>query len=163
MPFKVKMNLRTKEDKNYSAKEILVVISQFLIIILHFLKLDFLTQKLIKPNTYLINNLGTVFIFIGLIIIILALKDLKRSVSPMPRPIDNSKLITSGIYSITRHPMYYSLIIISLGFLLKSLTLYNLLLSISLLLIVKIKIDIEEKYLIKKFKNYKSYRERLKF
>ena len=162
MPIKTKMNSRTKKD-NYSVKDILVVISQFLIIVLHFLNLDLLTQRLIKNDIYLINYLGTLFVLIGLIIIILSLKDLKRSVSPMPKPIDNSKLIKSGIYSITRHPMYYSLIMISIGFLLKTLTLYNLLLTIFLSLIVKIKIGIEEKYLIKKYKNYKSYKERLRF
>ncbi len=162
MPIKTKMNSRTKKD-NYSVKDILVVISQFLIIVLHFLNLDLLTQRLIKNDIYLINYLGTLFVLIGLIIIILSLKNLKRSASPMPKPIDNSKLITSGIYSITRHPMYYSLIMISIGFLLKTLTLYNLLLTIFLSLIVKIKIGIEEKYLIKKYKNYKSYKERLRF
>jgi len=163
MPFKTKMNLKNKIENNYSSKEILVVLSQFLIIVLHFINLNLFTKRLIRSDTYLINNLGTFFIYVGLIIIILSLKDLKRSASPMPKPIDNSKLITSGIYSIARHPMYYSLIIISFGFLLKSLTLYNLLLSIFLLFIIKIKIGIEEKYLMKKYTNYKSYKKRLKF
>ena len=157
MKFILNLNIQS------SIKEIILVISQFIIIIFHFININLFTQRIIQIDENLLDVFGNVFIILGFILIIIAFKDLGKSISPMPKPKDNSKLITTGIYNFIKHPMYYSLIIISLGFLLKSLTLYNLLLSISLLLIVKIKIDIEEKYLIKKFKNYKSYRERLKF
>ena len=81
----------------------------------------------------------------------------------MPKPKENSILITNGIYSKLRHPMYYALIIISIGFLLKNLSIYNLTLTLLLGMVIKCKIKLEEEYLINKFKKYKTYRINVKF
>tara|TARA_B100000212_G_scaffold326984_1_gene289913 strand:+ start:451 stop:936 length:486 start_codon:yes stop_codon:yes gene_type:complete len=142
--------------------ELIIVLSQFIIILFHFIKVNLFTQKIIHEDIKLIDNIGTFLIVIGLIFIILSLKDLGNSISPMPKPKVKSKLVTKGIYSFIRHPMYYSLLIISLGFLMKSLTIYNLLLTILLTSIIIIKIKIEEVYLIKKYTNYISYKNRIK-
>jgi len=83
--------------------------------------------------------------------LLFAIKDLGRNLSPFPRPIKNSNLVTTGIYRFTRHPMYYSLIFISIGFFIIKLSIYYLFLKISLALIIKFKIALEEKYLIKVF------------
>jgi len=82
--------------------------------------------------------------------------------SPFPRPINNSKLVTTGIYRFTRHPMYYSLIFISIGVFIIKLSIYYLFLTISLALIIKFKIALEEKYLMNKFKNYLLYKNEVK-
>ena len=142
--------------------ELIIVLSQFVIILFHIIKVNLFTQKIIHEDIKLIDNIGTFLIVIGLIFIILSLKDLGNSISPMPKPKVKSKLVTKGIYSFIRHPMYYSLLIISLGFLMKSLTIYNLLLTILLTSIIIIKIKIEEVYLIKKYTNYISYKNRIK-
>ena len=92
-----------------------------------------------------------------------AIKDLGRNLSPFPRPITNSNLVTTGIYRFTRHPMYYSLIFISLGVFITKLSIYYLFLSISLGLIIKFKIALEEQYLKKKFKNYFLYKNLIKY
>ena len=92
-----------------------------------------------------------------------SIKDLGRNVSPFPRPINNSSLVTTGIYRFTRHPMYYSLIFISLGVFITKLSIYYLFLSISLGLIIKFKIALEEQYLNKKFKNYFLYKNEVKY
>ena len=91
-----------------------------------------------------------------------SIKDLGRNLSPFPRPINNSNLVTSGIYRFTRHPMYYSLIFISIGFFVIKLSIYYLFLTISLALIIKFKIALEEKYLINKYKNYLLYKNEVK-
>ena len=104
-----------------------------------------------------------IFISFGFFIIILvAIKDLGRNLSPFPRPINNSKLVTTGIYRFTRHPMYYSLIFISIGVFIIKLSIYYLFLTIILALIIKFKIALEEKYLINKFKNYLLYKNEVK-
>ena len=92
-----------------------------------------------------------------------AIKDLGRNLSPFPRPINNSNLVTTGIYRFTRHPMYYSLIFISLGLFIINLSIYYLFLSISLSLIIKFKISLEEQYLNNKFKNYLLYKNEVKY
>ena len=145
-----------------SKKEFLLVISQFIIIALHFTKFNILNQKLIQGQFLTINYISNFLICLALIIIIFSVKDLWESLSPMPRPKENSKLITSGIYSFFRHPMYYSLIIISFSFFIKSLTIYNLILSILLTFIISKKIKIEEAYLTKKYHNYTLYKNKVK-
>ena len=94
---------------------------------------------------------------------LVAIKDLGSNLSPFPKPVINSNLTTSGIYRFIRHPMYYSLILISFGFFITKLSFYYLGLTLSLALIIKLKIILEEKYLNKKFKNYFMYSDKVKY
>ena len=156
----MKVNIDSKIRS--SKKELLLVFSQFIIIALHFIKVNLFNQKLLLKEFPIINYVSNFLIFLALIFIIFSLKELGKSISPMPRPKENSKLITSGIYTILRHPMYYSLIIISLGLFMKSFTIYNLILTILLIFIIYNKIVIEEKYLKKKFIKYNLYKKEVK-
>ena len=143
--------------------EIILVFLQFFIISLHFFQWEFIPQKQIiqvSPFSYL---MGILIIIIAFIIMLVAIKDLGRNLSPFPRPINNSNLVTSGIYRFTRHPMYYSLIFISLGLFITNLSIYYLFLSISLSLIIKFKISLEEQYLNNKYKNYLLYKNEVKY
>ena len=146
-----------------AAYEIILVFLKFFIIILHFFQWEFIPQKQIiqvSPFSYL---MGILIIIIAFIIMLFAIKDLGRNLSPFARPINNSNLVTTGIYRFTRHPMYYSLIFISLGVFITNLSIYHLFLSISLSLIIKFKISLEEQYLNNKFKNYLLYKKEVKY
>ena len=154
--FKLKIFLK-------AAYEVTLVFLQFLIISLHFFQWEFITQKQIIKVSTLSNLVGFLIIIIAFIILILAIKDLGRNLSPYPRPIKNSNLVTTGIYRFTRHPMYYSLIFISFGVFITKLSIYYLFLSLSLGLIIKFKIALEEKYLKNKFKNYVLYKNKVKY
>ena len=146
-----------------AAYEIILVFLQFFIISLHFFQWEFIPQKqIIQVNTYS-YFLGFLIIIIAFIILLVAIKDLGRNLSPLPRPINNSNLVTKGIYRFMRHPMYYSLIFISFGVFLTKFSLYYLFLSTSLILIIKFKIALEEKYLKNKFKNYLLYKNEVKY
>ncbi len=150
--------------KNFfkAAYDPMLVFLQFFIIILHFFQWEFIPQKQIiqaRPFSYF---LGILIIIISFIIMLVSIKDLGRNLSPFPRPINNSKLVTTGIYRFTRHPMYYCLIFISIGVFIIKLSIYYLFLTISLALIIKFKIALEEKYLINKFKNYLLYKNKVK-
>ena len=151
--------------KNFlkAAYEIILVFLQFFIISLHFFELEFLPQKQIIQINSLSYLMGFLIIIIALIILLVAIKDLGRNLSPFPRPINNSSLVTSGIYRFMRHPMYYSLIFISFGIFIIKLSVYYLFLSISLGLIIKFKISLEEQYLNNKFKNYLLYKNEVKY
>ena len=109
-----------------TAYEICLVFLQFLIISLHFFQLEFIPQKQIIQVSTLSYLVGFLIIIIAFIILLVAIKDLGRNLSPLPRPINNSNLVTKGIYRFTRHPMYYSLIIISFGVFLTKLSIYYL-------------------------------------
>jgi len=150
--------------KNFSkaAYDLMLVFLQFFIISLHFFQWEFLPQKQIIQSSPFSYSLGILIIIIAFLIMLVSIKDLGRNLSPLLRPIKNSHLVTTGIYRFTRHPMYYSLIFISFGFFIIKLSIYYLFLTISLALIIKFKIALEEKYLLNKFKNYLLYKNEVK-
>jgi len=154
--FQLKIFLKT-------AYEIILVFFQFFIISLHFLKWEFIPEKQIIQVTPFSYFAGFLIIIVAFIILLVAIKDLGRNLSPFPRPINNSNLVTTGIYRFTRHPMYYSLIFISFGVFMTKLSIYYLFLSTSLCLIIKFKIVLEEQYLNNKFKNYFLYKNEVKY
>ena len=102
-----------------AAYDLMLVFLQFFIISLHFFQLEFLPQKQITQSSSFSYFLGILIIIIAFIIILVSIKDLGRNLSPFPKPINNSNLVTTGIYRFTRHPMYYSLILISFGIFIK--------------------------------------------
>ena len=145
-----------------AAYDLILVFLQFFIISLHFFQWEFLPQKKIIQASPFSHLLGSLIIIIAFIIILVSIKDLGRNLSPFPRPIKSSNLVTKGIYRFMRHPMYYSLIFISIGVFIIKLSIYYLFLTISLALIIKFKIALEEKYLMNKFKNYLFYKNEVK-
>ena len=146
-----------------ASNEISLVIFQFLIISLHFIKFEFLHETEIIKGNSIFSFIGFIIIIFASVIMLLAIKDLGSNLSPFPRPIANGNLITSGIYSFIRHPMYYSLILISLGFFIINLSFYYLCLTLTLTLVIKFKIILEEQYLNKKFKYYSFYKDKVKY
>ena len=114
--------------KNFlkAAYGIILVILQFFIISLHFFRWELIPQKQIIQASPFSNYLGILIIIVAFIIMLVAIKDFGRNLSPFPRPMKNSNLVTNGIYRFTRHPMYYSLIFISFGVFLTKLSIYYL-------------------------------------
>ena len=151
--------------KNFlkASYELILVFFQFFIISLHFFQWEFIPQKKIIQASPFSYFLGILIIIISFIIMLVSIKDLGSNLSPFPRPINNSNLVTSGIYRFTRHPMYYSLIFISIGVFIIKLSFYYLFLTISLALIIKFKIALVEQYLNNKFKNYLLYKNEVKY
>ena len=146
-----------------AANELILVFLQFFIVILHFFQWGFLPNRQIIQVNPISYFLGILIIIIASMFMLVAIKDLGRNLSPFPRPMTNSNLVTTGIYRFTRHPMYYSLIIISFGIFITKLSIYYLCLTISLALIIKFKIIVEEQYLVNKFKKYSLYKNEVKY
>jgi len=119
--------------KNFlkAAYELILVFLQFFIIILHFFQWEFIPQKQIIQVTPFSYFVGVLIIIIAFIILLVAIKDLGRNLSPFTRPINTSNLVTTGIYGFTRHPMYYSLIFISVGVFVTKLSIYYLFLKLN--------------------------------
>ena len=151
--------------KNFfkAAYDLMLVFLQFFIISLHFFQWEFIPEKQIIQVSLFSYSIGLLIIIIAFIIMLVAIKDLGRNLSPFPSPKNNSNLVTKGIYRFTRHPMYYSLIFVSFGVFITKLSIYYLFLSISLGLLIKFKIALEEQYLKNKFKNYLLYKKEVKY
>ena len=80
-----------------------------------------------------------------------------------PKLKDGSKLITSGIYSYIRHPMYSSVIVMMLAFLLSTPSLEEGLLFVLLLVVLFFKAKREEYLWIQEHPAYKEYQKKTKF
>jgi len=89
--FKLKIFLK-------AAYEMILVFLQFFIISLHIFKWEFIPEKQIIQVTPFSYFVGFLIIIIAFIILLVAIKDLGRNLSPFPRPIKNSNLVTTGIY-----------------------------------------------------------------
>ena len=88
------------------AYELILVFLQFFIISLHFFQWEIIPQLQIIQVSPFFYLMGFLIIILSFIILLVAIKDLGRNLSPFPRPINNSNLVTKGIYRFTRHPMY---------------------------------------------------------
>ena len=143
--------------------EIILVFLQFFIIGLHFFQWELLPKKQIIQVSPFSYFMGSLIMIIPSLIMLVGIKDLVRNLSPSPRILTNSSLVNKGFYRFTRHPIYYSLIFISFGVFIINLSIYYLCLSISLLLIIKLKIVLEENYLKNKFRNYFLYKNEFKY
>ena len=100
-------------------------------------------------------------VFAGLIVIwsvVLANKNLNVA----PDVIKNAKLIKSGPYRFIRHPMYLSLLIVSLCWIVDYFTLIRLLVTIVLFTIMILKMNHEEELLKEAFPEYEEYQLRTK-
>ena len=93
----------------------------------------------------------------GLIVAIKALIDLGDNLTPLPYPMNESRLIKINSYQNTRHPLYKGILFISLGICIFSLSLIHLFLLISLAYILKTKALKEEERLKIRFPEYEKY------
>jgi protein-S-isoprenylcysteine O-methyltransferase Ste14 len=102
-----------------------------------------------------------IFLFIGIfggMIGLLAIFTMRLNnlrVQPIPKP--DAELITSGIYNYIRHPMYSSVLLLMLTFVLHSMETISLILYCLLATTLIVKLRYEERLLLKKFPSYSDY------
>ncbi len=70
---------------------------------------------------------------------------------------DEARLVTHGLYSYIRHPMYFSVIVISFALIIKKINSTNLFLFTLIIAILFLKAKKEEKLWSEKTPNYKEY------
>lgn len=85
-----------------------------------------------------------------------------QKITPFPSPTREQKFVSTGIYSIIRHPMYLFITLALMGYtiILRSRT--GLIMCIFLLFFFDRKMKMEEKYMRDKFPGYSGYQERTK-
>ena len=75
-----------------------------------------------------------------------------------PDPLNWSKLVTSGPYSLIRHPMYLALLLTSLPLVINKFDLIRFIIWLILLIDLLLKLNYEENLLIVKLDGYDQYR-----
>lgn len=82
-------------------------------------------------------------------------------ISPLPHPVEGAPLRQTGVYGIVRHPIYSGAIIAAVGWALISLSPLTLLFAVILFIFFDIKSRREERWLVKVFPEYATYRTRV--
>lgn len=77
--------------------------------------------------------------------------------SPLPYPSRTTTIVKTGIYSIIRHPIYSSLILLFTGYTIYWPAYFSLILCVCLIYFFVQKVKVEEQYLKEKFNDYGDY------
>lgn len=102
---------------------------------------------------------GPGLILLGGGVILLSLTDLgSQNLTPFLSPVKKGSLVTDGIYSKIRHPIYSGLMALCLGFSVTTGDANRLVITALLILLLDIKAAKEEEFLMERFPEYDSYR-----
>jgi protein-S-isoprenylcysteine O-methyltransferase Ste14 len=100
---------------------------------------------------------GTILLAIGLVVLFAGFKGLGKSLTANPVPIEDGKLVTTGIFSIVRHPIYLGLLVVTLGLVVSSGVWAQILVWAALAMLLTYKMRWEEVLLTAKYKGYADY------
>jgi len=131
--------------------------------LLVFLQFGLIGLMIFFSSGVLSSLIGITVFLIGLAIGLWALDHNKRgNFNIQPKLRDGCKLVTSGIYSYIRHPMYASVILMMTGVLISTPTLLETLLLFALILVLVSKARREEELWCGHDEAYLQYKERTK-
>jgi protein-S-isoprenylcysteine O-methyltransferase Ste14 len=102
--------------------------------------------------------LGATLFLVGNALAIRGMYDLRRDLTPMPRPRDGMMLIEHGAYGLVRHPIYGGLIVGSLGWGLLTASPVSIVGGVVLLAFFDLKSRREEAWLVEEVPGYDRYR-----
>jgi protein-S-isoprenylcysteine O-methyltransferase Ste14 len=100
---------------------------------------------------------GVTLIVAGLALGFFGIRDLDRSLSPMPRPTEKAVLIQNGVYRRLRHPIYAGSILVAVGWSLLMASLLALALAALLAVLLDLKARREEVWLRERYPGYAEY------
>ena len=104
-----------------------------------------------------LEYVGIAMIAIGVVTLFAGFRGLGKSLTANPVPNEDGVLVTKGIYSIVRHPIYLGLLIITLGLVVSSGVWAQIIVWIALAVLLVYKMHWEEVLLTAKYKGYAEY------
>ena len=106
------------------------------------------------------GTIALVLLGIGLVVVVMSGAQLGRSLTPSPIPREEGTLVTSGIYSRVRHPIYTGLLVAAIGGVVWGASLAHVIAWLFLFAVLSAKVAGEEGLLREKFEDYGSYASR---
>lgn len=103
---------------------------------------------------------GALLVGIGGWVVMRAARRLGDSLTALPRPRDDARLVQDGIYARVRHPMYAGIVGLGLGWALVTLSLPALVVALVLAIVLDLKARREEGWLADRYPGYPEYRSR---
>ena len=111
-------------------------------------------------SIFLPFKLGTAWFYSGLVVflvglVVLTIATINFATAPMEKPI------TDGVYRFSRHPLYFSLVIVYIGTSIAAASWLFLLLGIANIYWIRVESLVEERYCLKRYGNeYQEYSNR---
>lgn len=134
-----------------------VVIQFFLIFLL------VLSPRMEKPYgdaSEVIGIIGLAFILTGSAILLYSFLRLGNSLTALPIPRAQGHLVTTGMYSKVRHPIYFALLLMGFGVILDAGYWPQIIIYLMLYSLLNLKADFEETLLKEKYPEYEKYAEK---
>lgn len=104
------------------------------------------------------SNVGRWVLLAAMLLMAAALRAFRRSrLSVFPEPMAGAQLLQQGIYAYIRHPLYTAVLLGTAAYLPAPWAWWRLLIWVLLLIILLIKIRLEERLLRKTFTEYAGY------
>ena len=101
--------------------------------------------------------LGLLLFLGGIALMVVAFRSLGTSLTANPVPLESAQLVTSGMYSRLRHPIYLGLLLLTAGMALYSWSVTRFALWLALVGLLTYKIRFEEQQLVAKYPAYAQY------
>jgi len=89
-------------------------------------------------------------------------KHLREVLTPLPYPVEHSRLVTTGIYALVRHPLYSSQLFLAAGWTIRTMSVPHLALTLLAFLFFSYKASKEEGWLTERHPEYADYARKVK-
>ena len=139
-----------------------VVVQAILLGILFFGPAHLNPDASIEPLKGLPLWLGCGIFVLGAVIALIAAINLGKNLTPLPKPKENAELIQGGLYRFVRHPIYFGVIVLSLGWGLIQQSALVWLYVVVIAIFFDIKSRKEERWLVERFATYANYQGRVR-
>jgi protein-S-isoprenylcysteine O-methyltransferase Ste14 len=110
------------------------------------------------PTTY---TFGQLMFFAGGAIVIASFRALGQSLTANPVPLEKGELVTTGMYSRVRHPIYAGLLVMTLGMVLTASSWVRGVEWLALVALFTYKIRFEESMLVRRYPAYAAYMQKV--
>ena len=138
------------------AKDIIFVGIQVALLVAYIFHLDI--GKFTPPSWLFATGSG--LSLVGVLVLLLAMLQLNKSLSPFPTPKSDGELITSGLFKFVRHPIYSGILVFTLAYALREGNFWRLGVALLLYLLFHFKARYEETLLKGKYPDYEQYMRR---
>lgn len=105
---------------------------------------------------------GLALLALGFAVCAVAALHLGNNLTPLPHPKDDATLVTGGLYRLVRHPIYFGVLLLALGWALFVQGWLTLGYAALLFVFFDIKSRKEEAWLTARFPEYAAYRQRVR-
>lgn len=105
----------------------------------------------------IIKYAGAIVSITGFLIVLIAILQLSKNLTPFPTPKETGVLINTGLYKYVRHPIYSGIFLAAIGISFYTGSYWQLTISFVLLILFYFKSNYEESLLIQNYTDYKEY------